>query len=77
MCLVEDILSKTSYSFDFMHVKHCLINFSFIISIMTSYFIPSCLRSQNNNCQCVLPTPERPYLIYVGKVLGRFLQSTK
>lgn len=72
MRLVKNMLSKTSYSFDFMHVKHCLNNFPFMISI-----IPSCLHSQKNNCQCVLPTPERQYLIYLGKVLGRFLQSAK
>lgn len=77
MCLVKNILSKMSYSFDFMHVKHCLINFSLIISIITSYFIPICFHSQNNNCQCLLPTPERLYLIYLGMILGRFLQNAK
>lgn len=35
---------------------------------MTSYFIPGSLISQNKNYQCVLPTPERPYLIYLEKV---------
>lgn len=44
---------------------------TFIISIMT-YFIHSCLHSQNSNCQCVLPAPETPYLIYSGRVLKDF-----
>lgn len=70
MCVVKNTLSKTSYS-DFVHVKECLINSTFIISIIT-YFTHCCLHSQNNNCQCVLPAPKRPYLIYSGKVLKDF-----
>lgn len=38
-----------------------------------TYFIHSCLHSQNN-CQCVLPTPETPDLIYLGKVLKNFYE---